>query len=246
VVECRAASWKIRRIMIRALFLTAVLAGSQRQVHAAEMPAAVTLQKSGLPVLVSDSAETTRIDGCFGPLSKTGATPSVTLQIDWLNQTPPATDFKTTFANGIARSSHQLGDTHLTRTVLVSDGVVFLHFLADKPGDISFRATLKSAEPGETIIEDRRQIAWNSIGKPGRKARAWVIPFESDVERDGDSIVLRGEGECLVILDFTDADSPQTPVSQSWARISATRDPGETHPDPTKIWHAVLAEAAKP
>jgi hypothetical protein len=219
--------------MVRAIFLTAVLAASQQA--GAE---SVVLSKSGLTVRVQDSPEATRIDGDFA------ASSTITLRIDWLNRTPAPTDFKTAFANGIATSTHTLGTTRITRTVLVSDDAVFIHFLADKPGDLSFRATLQGVENGGTLLENRRELAWTATEKAARKARAWVIPFESDVESDGNSIVLRGEGECLVLLDFTDTESPAQPISTTWARISAAYDPGENPPDPVKIWQAVLAKAA--
>ena len=193
---------------------------------------------------IEDSPKVTLISGAPG-----GDSPGISLRIDWMNQDPGPTGFTTTFdgAKGVATSTHNLGGAHITRTILATKEAIFLHFIADQPGALSFRATLLPPDgKGRVAIEDRRELAWTSSEKSGHKARAWVIPFESDVESEGTSILLRGEGECLVILTATAAETNASPLADTWRKICAIHDPGQNPPDPTKIWQAILARAAAP
>lgn len=220
--------------------------------------------------LVKDHPATTRIAGFYPAAPFKNADPAApkpfaemlataaaatpnpaALEIDWLNQNPAPTHFSRTLdlAGGYVRSTHLLGTTHLTRTVLASgkEGVVFVHFIADKPGDISFRASLKPpGGKGEVKIEDRRELAWVSPTDPAHQIRVWVIPFESDVEPDGNAILLRGEGECLLIFAHTTAENPAKPLAGTFTRLGETHDPGHIPPDPTKIWQAVSAGVPAP
>jgi len=219
--------------------------------------------------LVTDRPATTRIAGFFKsePLkgidpstdpkaftkavsSLTGASP-VILSLEWLNQSPAPTHFSHAFdlAAGFVRSTHNLGTTHVTRTVLASakEGVVFVHLIADKPGDISFRTTLHPPESkGEVKIVDRREFLWTSPTNPATKAHVWVLPFESDVENEGDAIILRGEGECILIFAHTTAENPAKPLSGTFSRLGEHHDPGHAPPDPSKIWQAVSAGVPSP
>lgn len=176
---------------------------------------------------------------------------TASLTLEWLNQSPAPTHFSHTFdpATGFVRSTHNMGTTHLTRTVLASEkeGVVFVHLIADKPGDISFRATLlPPGGKGEVKIADRRELLWTSPDNPLTKAHVWVLPFESDVENEGNAVTLRGEGECLLIFALTTAENPAKPLSGTFSRLGERHDPGHLPPDPTKIWQAVSAGVPAP
>lgn len=220
--------------------------------------------------LVTDRPATTRIAGFYPAAPFKNANPSApeafarilatapattphpaALEIEWLNQNPAPKHFGRTLdlAGGFVRSTHLLGTTHLTRTVLAraKEGVVFVHFIADKPGDVSFRASLKPpGGKGEVKIEDRRELAWASPTDPAHKVRIWVIPFESDVEADGNTILLRGEGECLLIFAHTTAEDPTKPLAGTFIRLGETHDPGHVPADPSKIWQAVSAGVPAP
>lgn len=198
--------------------------------------------KDPLTYTVDDSPAVTTITG------RLTAGRSIILRIDWLNQNPAPRDFVRTLEHGIAGSTHQLGTTRITRTILASaeDQAIFIHFLADKPGDLSFRATLvPPAGTGEPRIEDRREIAWIGPEPTPAAARAWIIPFESDVESEGSAILLRGEGECLLVLNFAETDSPPGSVAATWNRIAAAHDPGANPPDPSKVWQSVFGKATR-
>lgn len=259
--------------MLRSLFFLLPL---MLPAHAEEIQPAPELLDGPLPAvgtgfaaLVSDRPAATRISGLFkaGPLK--GIDPSsdpkafakamssmtdegtVTLILEWLNQSPAPTHFSHSFdlEASFVRSTHNLGTTHVTRTVLASakDGVVFVHLIADKPGDISFRATLQPPDgKGEVKIVDRRELVWTSPTNRGTKAHVWVLPFESDVEDDGKAVTLRGEGECILIFTQTTAENPANPLAGTLSKLGLRHDPGAIPPDPSKIWQAVSTGVPAP
>ena len=237
---------------------------------APELADASFLFKDPAAVLVHDTAAKTRIFGFFGPpvpaqggpftrqddynramvaalLSKP-LPPHATLSIEWLNQNPPPADFQTSGTDGkVAASSLRMGTTHISRTFISTGDAIILHFIADKPGDISFRASLIPPDgKGETVVKDRRELVWSAPAKDGPLARVWVIPFESDVETEGNTLTLRGEGECLVIFNFAQRNSAQNPIENTWQRLIDTHDPGADPADPTKIWAAIRKKAGLP
>lgn len=229
------------------------------------------LEKPGLTALVTDTPAATKVDGYFSPaqppgdgaftqinelnkakvaafLARKPEKPPVTLSIEWLNQNPvPETVFQSGDGEETAGSSFRMGQTHLSRTFVSNGDTIILHFLADKPGDLSFRVRLNPPDgKGKTVIENRREIAWSSPGENSPLARVWIIPFESDVETEGDAITLRGEGECLVIFNFASSDLRDKPLAESWQRLIDAYDPGVEPADPTKIWAAIREKAGLP
>jgi hypothetical protein len=221
------------RLFLSALFMTGTASADP-----------VPVLKGPFSARIEDSPKTTLITSTLGEGS-----PGISLRIDWMNQSPEPTAFTTGFdaEKGVATSTYNLGTAHITRTILATKEAIFLHFIADQPGALSFRTTILPADgKGLPAIANRRELAWKSPVKEGNKARAWVIPFESDVESEGTSILLRGEGECLVILTATTAEASASPIADTWRKICATHDPGQNPPDPTKIWQAILARATAP
>ena len=215
------------------------LAEAGRVAWVEDIPAATTV--SGHPVqgagLVPKGKE---------PGVPADTAPLATLRIDWLNQNPAPEDFEVvvTKERRIITSTHRLGKTGITRTILATPDAFFLHIVADQPGAISFKASLTSSRAGKTTLHDRNELQWTSATDGPAKAFARVIPFESDVEVDGNAIVLKGEGECLVIFTFTASDRAEKPISGTWQRLAARLDPGTEHPDPVKIWQTIFARAA--
>ncbi|MNY80969.1 hypothetical protein D3C86_2222830 [compost metagenome] len=74
----------------------------------------------------------------------------------------------------------------------------------------------------------------------------WVLPFESDVENEGNAVILRGEGECLVIFTQTDAENQANPLAGTLSKLGERHDPGNIPPNPSKIWQAVSAGVPAP
>ncbi len=164
----------------------------------------------------------------------------VKFRIDWLTGAENPENFKVlpTEADRVT-TTHQLGKTTLTRTILASaeSDCVFIHIHADQPGAVHFTARFLSEDPVE--IRDRRQLVLS--GKETR-AHAWIIPYESDVSDDGQStITLAGEGEALIILNLT-ADPAKHPISDTLTRLGRKHDPGHTPPSPHLIWEGVVEE----
>jgi len=162
---------------------------------------------------------------------------AVEISLEWLGE-PPVRQSSYLFpASGRIVSTYRAGTTTFTRTLLTdpATGAVLLHFLADQPGALSFRATLRGPGTGPTTLENRRELTHSHRDT---EARAWILPFESDVEPAGNSILLRGEGEALVLLNFGPKSAPHPPAD-TLKRLAATHDPGHPHPDPSKIWNAI-------
>jgi hypothetical protein len=164
------------------------------------------------------------------------------LHLEWLGTAP---EWRTTtlhLASGRTVSTFRIGTTTITRTLVTdpTSGAAYLHLLADHPGALSFRATLTAPGNTPTLIEDRRQLT-RPLGENGQnQARAWILPFESDVETSGTSILLRGEGEALIILNIGPNTGPLSP-STAFKNLTQRHDPGQPHPNPAKLWHGILA-----
>lgn len=187
--------------------------------------------------VVLDSLTSTRIRA----RAESGST--AVLEIEWLLINPAPSRFEAagSAANGATQSITRMGKTTFKRTFLARKDLpaLFIHCLVDQPGDLTFRATLVTDPPSPIRIEDRRQLV--ATPPPGAMAaHAWVIPFESDVAAEGSSILLRGEGEALVILVFSEKTAARKTLSQTWAELGNTYDPGHFPPDPAKIWDGLL------
>lgn len=184
----------------------------------------------------------------FGPLPNVDA---VDLKIQWFFQGMEVCDFTRGVPDGEGRlrSTYRLGDTTVTRTVVggaVGDAI-FLHFLADKPGLLSFRASLSGAPPFKVQVEDRRGLILVPVGDPASRPRseALVLPFEADVTRGDDFIEVRGEGEALIIWTYCAENVPGRRSIEIFSALGRQYDPGHSPPDPSRIWQGILANFPK-
>lgn len=168
-----------------------------------------------------------RIKGCDEP---------VVIRIDWLDKQGTPENFKVSpEKRGAIISSYRLGKTTLTRTFVASVAAdcVLVHVVADQPGLVNLRARYVSNFPVK--IHDRRELILTG-GKI--RAHAWVIPFESDVQTDGDAAIgLHGEGEALILLNFTTEGSAS--IADTFTRLGAIHDPAHRPPSPSLIWEAL-------
>ncbi len=187
------------------------------------------------PRLICEVAETatsttlsTRVKGCDEP---------VIFRIDWTSKEGKPENFAVSKSKqGTVISTYRLGKTTITRTIVASavTDCVMLHVIADQPGRVNLSA--RYASEGSVKINDRRELLLS-----GEKisAHAWIIPYESDVQADGDAtIVLPGEGEALILLNLT-IDPKTAPISETFTRLGAKYDPGHNPPSPQLIWEGV-------
>jgi hypothetical protein len=170
----------------------------------------------------------------------------VDLRIEWLFTENP-TNFSRSIlsAEGILESVCRVGGTKITRTLLVDkeNDVIVVHLLADKPGALSFRVSLDIDGADPAKIEKRKEMVIPANEKTGDfVAHAWILPFESDVTPEGNSIVVRGEGEAMVLLTYV--KDPQT-LADTLNRLGNRYDPGHSPPDLIKIWHGILETKTK-
>lgn len=204
----------------------------------------------GRTLLLLDTPEHTSLRGDTSRREKTPQIPAlppptdnhVGLTIDWLNR-EAVTDFQRSRhpATGIVRNTCRIGSAKITRTVLVdTDGTVFIHLLASLPGALSFRVSLGVTGGGEARIEDRRELVLTTAD--GISAHVWVIPFEADVAPDGNSIIVRGEGEALILLSYAAGPEAAKSLAMTWKTLGDRHDPGNDTPDPTRVWREVLRQ----
>jgi hypothetical protein len=220
----------------------------QQSLLVLEMPAAIHLR--GFAVASRRHPGRTELqfrEQAAGLIETLSSQKKVDLKIEWLPTKEAPVDFTRAIQpeRGITRSSHRLDGSKITRTVVVDEAArtVFIHLLSDKPGTLSFRVILSVSGEGEPEIEDRRQLvrpaaagASNSLG-----AHVWVLPFESDVAPDGNTIVVRGEGEALIILTFATGEAATQRLAETLERLGNRYDPGHRPADPSKIWQGVAA-----
>ncbi|MES2441132.1 MAG: glycoside hydrolase N-terminal domain-containing protein [Verrucomicrobiota bacterium] len=171
----------------------------------------------------------------------------VDLRIEWPDGFGKPTGFgrEVMPAAGLVRSSYRVGSTTITRTFFAAEeeGAVFIHLIANQPGALNFKVTVRVTGGMEPEIEDRRQMIVSPVaGQPGRLgARVWVLPFESDVAKEGNGIMVKGEGEALIVCNYAAGGD----LSGTLAKLGARYDPGHTPADPSKIWHGVLDSRLK-
>lgn len=153
-----------------------------------------------------------------------GAT-RITLQ--WLDGDQPFRDYRRALDldTGVATATWKRGNSTITCTELadLADGVFLIHLLADMPGALGFRVGF--AEPPAKPTGNRGELA-------AGVTRLWVLPFESEVAPDGNDMIVRGEGEALIVISTGDGSLP---------KLAAKYDPDTEHPDATQLWNRALA-----
>lgn len=194
----------------------------------------------------------------FDTLAKTRvrATPAkaknfVELEVLWMLEKAAAPKFQPSapISNGLCRSVTRIGNTTFTRTLLASkrENAVFIHCLVNKPGELSLRVSI-AGQDSTVRIEDRRQLILSPQPEApaGLAAHVWVLPFESDVASRDSSIEVRGEGEALIILRFSEQNATDRSLADTLLKLGETYDAGHFPPDPSKIWRGVLEAHAAP
>ncbi len=168
--------------------------------------------------------------------------PQIRLEIGW-----PGGETSSGFSRSIRTedgrliSTHRRGRATIRRTILASRSgdAIFIHAISDLPGALGLRVRLLPPAPQTVEIADRRQLV--SKGEGAVLSHAWVLPFESDVETGPDqSIMIRGEGEALVILNLAAAPMADGWLSKTLERLGETFDSGHWPPNPSLVWRGIL------
>lgn len=120
----------------------------------------------------------------------------------------------------------------MTTGILRSKGLLFHRIRCDHPGLLEVRATLHPF----TAVEPRQIIS-----RVSPASQMWLIPYESEVSAEGDALVIRGEGELLLIWHW-----PQDGHFTTWQSLLREYDPaGGEHPDIAKIADLLQQEATQ-
>lgn len=206
--------------------------------EAATTNAATTLSPSGLVlsdlsrVMVSgDSLTQTFTSQVRDGGDWTDAGVVVVQRLD-TKHSPAAWDFSD--ADGLQEQIFQEDAVSYTMStgVLRSKGLLFHRIRCDHPGLLHVRATLNPF----TTVEQRQIISRASLA-----SQMWLIPFESEVSAEGNALVIRGEGELLLIWHW-----PKDDQFTTWQSLLREYDPaGGEHPDIAKIADVLQKEAAQ-
>lgn len=162
------------------------------------------------------------------------------VSIEWLDADQPLQHYRRClrWREGVSVTSWQRGGAGITQTAFVSraDNVLVIHLQADKPGALQFRVRLGSdqvAQPtGERGELLRKSVTASSLPT---ELRAWVLPFESEVAAEGNAMVVRGEGEAMIVVAAGIGNETQD-VATALARLTRKYDPRDEHPDFTILW----------
>ena len=223
----------------------AITANPQRAALVLDSPAQTLLRGFLLAGPLARAVTELEIRGQVAGFSEILPRPDeVDLKIDWLSPVNEIAGFTRAFSptDGRIRSVHQVGKTTITRTVIATrdEDAIFIHLIADQPGALSFQVTLGGGAAAEARIEDRRQLTLPAE-KSRLAAHIWVLPFESDVASEGQSISVRGEGEALIVWNYAGAK----PLAATLANLGSRYDPGHNPPDPAKIWQGIVESLGK-
>lgn len=134
-------------------------------------------------------------------------------------------------ASGIATSSFEQNGARVTQQVFLSraEKLLVVHLHSDKPGTLSYEVALELPHGRKARIRDRREF-------DSRGVRAWVLPFESDVETTGQGLAVRGEGEMMILL----ATGSRHELDSRIAALGLKYDGRERFPDLAKVWAGLL------
>lgn len=134
-------------------------------------------------------------------------------------------------ASGIAISSFERNGARVTQQVFLSraEKLLVVHLHSDKPGTLSYEMALELPHGRKACVRDRRELA-----SPG--VRAWVLPFESDVETTDQGLAVRGEGELMILL----ATGSRLELDGRMPALGLKYDGRERFPDLAKVWAGLL------
>jgi hypothetical protein len=71
----------------------------------------------------------------------------------------------------------------------------------------------------------------------------WLVPFESSVTDEDNSLTIRGEGELVMVLAVAEAGEHSEGVATRWDKACKQYDPGGGgHPDVVKVIYSLRRE----
>jgi hypothetical protein len=134
-------------------------------------------------------------------------------------------------ASGIATSSFQQNGARITQQVFLSkaEKLLVVHLHSDKPGALSHEVALELPDGRMARVRDRRELDSSGV-------RAWVLPFESDVETTDKGLAVRGEGEMMILL----ATGSRRELDSRIQALGLKYDERETFPNLAKVWSGLL------
>ena len=116
-----------------------------------------------------------------------------------------------------------------------ASGLLIHQMRCDQPGLLSARATLQG---GKAIARTEIRTSNEAIN-----AGVLFIPFEAEVATDGDSLIIRGEGELILVMAIKTGNKPQKSVAEKWRDACIKYAPSENeHYDVIKVANALLSE----
>jgi len=140
----------------------------------------------------------------------------------------PRTNIVTTFSQENGRAFSAATFYHRGTKLLIHQ------MTCDQPGFLDVRATLQQGKvvgPGQML------------GTGTCAASLWLVPFESSVTAEDNSLTIRGEGELVMVLAVAEAGEHSEDISPRWNKACRLFDPGGgEHPDVVKVIYSLRKE----
>ena len=210
---------------------------------------AIELKSQEKRVTITETISAIKLEGQLFD-GKTAGPGCARLEIEFIHRDAPISNFQPAAreTDGMRVSSLDVGTATLTRTILLgkNGGPIVIHLLADKPGALSFKTRLIKNDLSHVEIVDRRQLLLRppEISNSELASHLWVLPFEADVTSAEKSILLQGEGEALVIWNFSKPGELSS-LAGTVEELARKYDPDQRPADPIKLWRGILADRLK-
>ena len=116
-----------------------------------------------------------------------------------------------------------------------ASGLLIQQIRCDQPGLLNVRASLIG---GQVTGRTEMQFSGEQFC-----TGALFIPFEAEVVADGNSLVIEGEGELVLVMSLDTIGTPQTSVATKWRQACLTYDPDSINDhDVIKVTNALRSE----
>ncbi len=120
-----------------------------------------------------------------------------------------------------------------------ASGLLIYQMRCDHPGLLNAKATLAGG-----IVTGRTEIQ-TSDGPIN--AGVLFIPFEAEVAAAGNSLIIRGEGELVLVMAIEESNDQQAGISAKWQQACLKYDPTSNgHYDVIKVTNAMRSECETP
>jgi hypothetical protein len=120
-----------------------------------------------------------------------------------------------------------------------TSGLLIYQMRCDHPGSLNAKATLAGGTvTGRTEIQTSNEHIRTGV---------LFIPFEAEVTPASNSLIIRGEGELVLVMAIEDSNDQQAGIAAKWQQACIKYDPTSNgHYDVIKVTNAMRSECEIP